>query len=117
MQQIKFRFLFRSDQNVVADGWYVDDINLIVFEEGTTNEEATGSGVSTYSLEQNYPNPFNPSTKIEYKIQEAGLVSLKVYDVLGKEVATLVNEEKAVGNHNVTFNAGNLAERYILLYN
>ncbi len=45
---------------------------------------------------------------VEYNIQEAGLVSLKVYDVLGKEVATLVNEEKAVGNHNVTFNAGNL---------
>jgi acetylornithine deacetylase/succinyl-diaminopimelate desuccinylase-like protein len=107
-QQIKLRFLFRSDQNVVADGWYVDDINLIVFEEGTTNEEQLAAGVFTYSLGQNYPNPFNPSTKIEYKIPEAGLVSLIVYDVLGKEVATLVNEEKAVGNHNVTFNADNL---------
>jgi len=61
-----------------------------------------------FALGQNYPNPFNPATKIEYKIQEAGLVSLKVYNVLGKEVATLVNEEKAVGNHNVTFDAGNL---------
>jgi hypothetical protein len=61
-----------------------------------------------FTLKQNYPNPFNPSTIVEYNIQEAGLVSLKVYDVLGKEVATLVNEEKAVGNHNVTFDAGNL---------
>jgi len=61
-----------------------------------------------FALKQNYPNPFNPSTIVEYNIQEAGLVSLKVFDVLGKEVATLVNEEKAVGTHNVTFNAGNL---------
>jgi len=61
-----------------------------------------------FALEQNYPNPFNPSTIVKYNIQEVGLVSLKVYDVLGKEVATLVNEEKAVGNHDVTFNAGNL---------
>jgi hypothetical protein len=61
-----------------------------------------------FALKQNYPNPFNPSTIVEYNIREAGLVSLKVYDVLGKEVATLVNEEKAVGNHKVTFDAGNL---------
>ena len=61
-----------------------------------------------FVLKQNYPNPFNPSTIVEYNIQETGLVSLKVFDVLGKEVATLVNEEKAVGTHNVTFYAGNL---------
>jgi len=61
-----------------------------------------------FVLKQNYPNPFNPSTIVEYNIQEAGLVSLKVYDVLGEVVATLVNEEKVVGNHSVTFNAGNL---------
>ncbi len=61
-----------------------------------------------FVLKQNYPNPFNPSTIVEYNLQEAGLVSLKVHDVLGKEVATLVNEEKAVGNHSVTFDAGNL---------
>ena len=58
-----------------------------------------------FALSQNYPNPFNPATKIEYRIQEAGLVSLKVYDVLGKEVATLVNEEKAVGSYEVEFSA------------
>ncbi len=61
-----------------------------------------------FVLKQNYPNPFNPSTIVEYNIREAGLVSLKVYDVLGKEVATLVNEDKAVGTHNVTFDARNL---------
>ena len=58
-----------------------------------------------FVLKQNYPNPFNPATKIEYQIQEAGLVSLKVYDVMGKEVATLVDEEKFAGNYEVEFSA------------
>ena len=105
-EEIKLRFTLVSDGSVQEDGIYIDDINLIVFEEATTNEEDLAVGVSTYSLEQNYPNPFNPATKIEYKIQEAGLVLLRVYNVLGKEVATLVNEEKAVGHHNVSFDAG-----------
>jgi len=56
-------------------------------------------------LHQNYPNPFNPSTKIEYRIFEFGFVSLKVYDVLGNEVAALVNEEKSTGNYEVEFSA------------
>lgn len=56
-------------------------------------------------LHQNFPNPFNPSTAISYSINEDGLITLKVYDVLGKEVATLVNENKSVGNYEVEFNA------------
>lgn len=61
-----------------------------------------------YSLEQNYPNPFNPNTQIIYSIKEAGLVQLKVYDILGKEVATLVNENKEAGNYSVDFIASQL---------
>lgn len=61
-----------------------------------------------YVLCQNYPNPFNPSTTINYSIKSAGLVTLKVYDILGTEVATLVNERKEPGNYDVTFNAANL---------
>ncbi|NWF89346.1 MAG: T9SS type A sorting domain-containing protein, partial [Ignavibacteriaceae bacterium] len=57
---------------------------------------------------QNYPNPFNPTTKISYSIKKEGLVSLKVYDVLGNEIAALVNEEKPEGIHEVEFNAANL---------
>ncbi len=64
--------------------------------------------VSNYALDQNYPNPFNPSTKIYYSIKEEGLVTLKVYDVLGKVVTTLVNENKAEGNYEVDFNASEL---------
>ncbi|MEP0859909.1 MAG: T9SS type A sorting domain-containing protein [Ignavibacterium sp.] len=62
-----------------------------------------------YALAQNYPNPFNPSTKISYSIKESGFVSLKVYDVLGREVATLVNEDQTPGVYTVQFNASNLA--------
>lgn len=61
-----------------------------------------------YSLEPNYPNPFNPSTQISYSIKEAGLVQLKIYDILGKEVANLVNERKEVGHYSVNFNASKL---------
>ncbi|MBE0538399.1 MAG: T9SS type A sorting domain-containing protein [Ignavibacterium sp.] len=58
-----------------------------------------------YNLEQNYPNPFNPSTRIQYAIASRQFVNLKVYDVLGKEVATLVNEENPAGSYEVEFNS------------
>ena len=61
-----------------------------------------------FSLEQNYPNPFNPSTKIKYAINETGLVQLKVYDILGKEIANLVNENKEAGYYSVEFDASHL---------
>jgi hypothetical protein len=61
-----------------------------------------------FALAQNYPNPFNPSTKIKFQIADIGLVSLKVYDILGKEVITLVNEQKPAGFYEVEFNASSL---------
>ncbi len=62
-----------------------------------------------YRLEQNYPNPFNPSTRIKYTITHKQFVSLKVYDVLGNEVAALVNEEQTIGSYEVTLNANHLS--------
>jgi hypothetical protein len=77
----------------------------------TTGVNEPGNNVPMeYSLKQNYPNPFNPSTVISYQIKENTFVTLKVYNLLGKEVATLVNEYKPAGNYDVTF----LADEYNL---
>jgi photosystem II stability/assembly factor-like uncharacterized protein len=62
-----------------------------------------------YSLSQNYPNPFNPVTKINYSLALSGKAIMKIYDVLGREIRTLVNEYKQAGNHTVEFNAAGLA--------
>ena len=62
-----------------------------------------------FILSQNYPNPFNPSTKIKYSIPQTSNVVIKIYDVLGSEVATLVNEEKSVGTYELNWNAANLS--------
>ena len=65
--------------------------------------------ITTYDLAQNYPNPFNPSTIIKYQLPKDGFVTLKVYDILGREVKTLVNEYQSKGRYDVIFNAENLA--------
>jgi len=58
-----------------------------------------------YELSQNYPNPFNPTTKINFALPKSGFVTLKIYDILGREIKTLVNEIKQAGNYTVDFNA------------
>ena len=78
------------------------------FEYSNIVEVVFGT-VSQFVLEQNYPNPFNPTTKINFSIKEKGNVELKVFDLLGSEIATLVNEEKTPGNHEVLFDASNLS--------
>ena len=102
--------------------WVLSITDVVSGNEGTL--EAWSISISTessndvtytvdypvdFKLEQNYPNPFNPTTKIKYRISDFGFVSLKVYDVLGNEVTTLVNEEKSAGRHEVNLNATNLS--------
>lgn len=195
--QVKLRFELKSDVSVTRDGWYVDDIGVVVYGivpvelnsftalmqnnnvllnwstssetnnvgfdierrsannnsgwqkigfvpgKGTTTEKSSynftdvnpvegksyyrlrqndldGSTkvfnavevdfnvVREYSLSQNYPNPFNPITSIQYAVSSRQFVSLKVFDVLGNEIETLVNEEKPVGTYELNWNAANL---------
>lgn len=83
-------------------------INGVTYGNIVNIDKPQESFPSKFKLFNNYPNPFNPTTTITYSIQKDGLVSLKVYDILGKEVASLVNEPKIAGTYNVEFNASNL---------
>ena len=97
----------------------VNDVGLFAFADpdSITGVDTKSDGlVDKFVLEQNYPNPFNPSTKIRYSVynvilSEVGgsFVTLKVYDVLGNEVATLVNEQKAAGSYEVEFNSAKVS--------
>ncbi len=91
-------------------GWTVDkwryNGTLPTFSTGV--EELGGAVPENYQLGQNYPNPFNPTTSIEFALAKSGRVNLKVYDMLGKEIATLVDEERGVGNYKIVFDASNL---------
>jgi photosystem II stability/assembly factor-like uncharacterized protein len=78
--------------------------DLATAVEDTKNTVPTG-----FALDQNYPNPFNPTTKISYSVPKASFVELKVYDLLGRAVATLVNSEQTVGTHSVSFDAKGLS--------
>ena len=62
-----------------------------------------------FLLENNFPNPFNPTTAIRYEISDRSFVTIKVYDILGNEIAILVNEEKPAGSYEIEFNGKNLA--------
>ncbi|MCB0728915.1 MAG: T9SS type A sorting domain-containing protein [Ignavibacteriae bacterium] len=78
------------------------------FEYFNLNNEINIGTPSTYALSQNYPNPFNPTTTINFDLPTDGNVSLKLYDMSGKEVATLVNEVRSAGYYSVNFNASQL---------
>ncbi len=84
--------------------------NLAVYNpEGITSiKNGINDHLKVFSLSQNYPNPFNPSTKISYSIPNQSHVSLKVYDVLGREVALLISKEQPVGNYSIEFDASKL---------
>ena len=113
--QVKFQFQLKTDGGVRRDGWYLDDIGVF-FYTIPTDVSNNSEPVYKFSLEQNYPNPFNPSTRIKYSIpsvvaggvKQSQLVILKIYDVLGSEVVTLVNEEKTAGSYEVELDASQL---------
>ncbi|HUX61859.1 MAG TPA: T9SS type A sorting domain-containing protein [Ignavibacteriaceae bacterium] len=108
---------------VVADGYsataILNNSLFVATQEGiwqipisqfiTAVKSDKGSLLSSYKLNQNYPNPFNPTTTITFQIPKSSFVTLKVYDVLGREVSTLMNEQKSPGTYSVNFNASNLS--------
>ncbi len=102
-------YLF-NDVNV-PDGNYIYRLKQIDFNglfDYSHEVEVEVNAPAEYALEQNYPNPFNPSTTINYSIGEAGLVKIAVYNLLGQQVALVVNELKEAGQHSISFNASAL---------
>ncbi len=98
-----------SDNRVDGNGVYAQNVNFDGTLGNLTDVSTFGSGTAiNYELSQNYPNPFNPTTAIGYQLTAGGFVTLKVFNVLGREVATLVNQPMTSGNHQVTFDASSL---------
>lgn len=108
---VKVRFRLTSDASTVADGWYLDDVLITGYTSGSQKPDISeqNNNPFTFSLSQNYPNPFNPVTIINFSVPKSAFVSLKVYDVLGRQVAELVNGNTNAGNHSLQFNAGDFA--------
>jgi Secretion system C-terminal sorting domain len=103
------------DFSVTGDTAYVIAFNhskaaMQMFRRGPTSVQPIKNGLpSRYSLAQNYPNPFNPTTEIEFSLPTAGMTTLKVYNMLGQEIATLVNEELVAGSYKTRFDATRLS--------
>ncbi len=96
-------FVFSTDSNQTTKKQLLLDSDISLgIEDYKTN-------VSSFYLSQNFPNPFNPNTTIKYSIPKSCFVTLKIYDLLGKEIMTLVNEEKSVGNYEINFDGKNLS--------
>ena len=96
---------------ITKDVYFIPTDNNVNFakSENSNANASTEDKPEVYSLSQNYPNPFNPSTTIKFSIPQSGLVSLKIYNILGAEVASLVDEVKSAGTYDVQFNAGDIA--------
>ena len=99
--------MYLSNNSYITLPLQVTTLNpgMSIFEEDNTELVQTDNVPVSFDLKQNYPNPFNPSTTIEYSVPQNSFVTLKVYDISGKEVATLVSTEISAGNYSLNFNA------------
>ena len=93
------------DWTVWKHGLYY--FSQLIFEKSTTNIEQEEIPAS-FNLSQNYPNPFNPVTKINYSLPQTSFIKIKVFDLLGREISTLVQEQKSAGSHVVIFDGSSL---------
>jgi hypothetical protein len=103
-QMDEFRIYNRALSATEIGATWNSELPILV---GTNNNQ--NNVPSAYNLSQNYPNPFNPVTKISYTLPKAGNVKLVVFDVLGREITTLVNDVKTAGTHVVSFDASSLS--------
>ena len=105
-QNQDFQFdVIGNPQTIVFDtgNWILKDMM------GITDTEIT-MFPREYSVDQNYPNPFNPSTIIKYQLPQREFVTIKIFNILGKDLLTLVNEHKEAGRHEIEFNAASVVD-------
>ena len=102
------RFRDSTDASLNYDGWYVDNIKITAYQPAPLSVTENNPVPVKFTLGQNFPNPFNPSTLINFSIPKQNFVTLKIYDLLGRELKTLVNEMKSPGEYNIEFNASDL---------
>ena len=100
-------------KGTVENGKYViylgTDDGIYKYAENVTLVNKGKVQLNNFYLFQNYPNPFNPSTKIKYQLPQSGIVLLKIIDMLGREIKTLVEEYQNAGVHEISFNASDIA--------
>jgi len=101
----RFSGVFNLNFEIMSDGWtyWKDTVSQVV-----TGVDDIKQAPLSYNLSQNYPNPFNPSTTIKYSVPKASFVHLTVYNVIGQQVAELVNHEQSPGKYSVTFDGANV---------
>lgn len=104
-EQILIRFRLYADEAVTGWGWAID--NLEIQDRITVGVDSDVSGPRLFALDQNFPNPFNPTTTIKFSIDQDGPVTLKIYNVLGQEVATVVRRQLKAGSHVIQWNGRN----------
>ena len=103
------RFNFESDSYENTDGFYLDDLEIEEWRWQIIADVKDNLKPRTYSLSQNYPNPFNPSTNISFSIPNDEFVELKIYDILGNEVSTLIEKKMEAGDYTFTYQQNNLS--------
>ena len=112
--EYRYDYVYEGDSDVIRqedeyyfyDSWELEYRSLYTYSHEVSNENS--DEVADFALNQNYPNPFNPNTTISYQLPEVTKVRLSVFDILGREVAVLVNGIQSVGEHQFNFDASNL---------
>jgi hypothetical protein len=109
-QTIKIRFNYYTDNGTPGDGFYFDDFRVVDYSANPMGITSNGNEIpNSYALHQNYPNPFNPVTKINFDLPENSFVKLSLFDILGREVSVLINENLSAGRYTYKLNATNLS--------
>jgi hypothetical protein len=96
--------------NCDVEGWVINSVTTNIIVVDVEDNETLPKD---FSLSQNYPNPFNPETMINYRLPMTSSVTLKIYDILGKEIVTLVNEQKSAGSYSIKWNGKNSTSQYV----